>query len=396
MSTENNSENLYTNSVKILTDLIGFKTISGEDNSALIDYCDEILKQLGATSFRTYDDEKKRVNLFATLKAKNSNNKKPIILSGHTDVVPVSKGWSSDPFTATIKDDKLYGRGSCDMKGFIACALAYAPIYSKSDLDRDIHFSFTFDEETACQGAPILIEELKKRGIKNGICIIGEPTNMKIIDAHKGCYEYTTYFKGLAGHSSAPHKGVSAVEYASRYVNKLIELREKLRERTPKDSIFDPPHSTLSIGGIFGGIAHNVIADKCHVNWETRPVVKEDAVFLNQELDKYANEVLLPEMKKIFPNASIEKDIIGEIVGFDREEKSDACELISNLTGDNSRQVVSFGTEAGLFQEIGISTVVCGPGSIEQAHKIDEFIVLDELKKCLDLLDGIKKNSIPN
>ena len=396
MSTENNLELLFDNSVKILTDLIGFKTISGEDNSLLIDYCDDILKKLGATSFRTYDDEKKRINLFATLKAKNSNTKKPIILSGHTDVVPVSKGWSSDPFTATVKEDKLYGRGSCDMKGFIACALAYAPIFSKSNLDRDIHFSFTFDEETACQGAPILIEELKKRDIKDGICIIGEPTNMKIIDAHKGCYEYTTYFKGLAGHSSAPHKGVSAVEYASRYVNKLIELREKLKERAPKDSIFDPPHSTLSIGGVFGGIAHNVIADKCHVNWETRPVVKEDGVFLNQEIDKYANDVLLPDMKKIFSPSSIEKNIIGEIVGFDREEKSDACELISNLTGDNSRQVVSFGTEAGLFQEIGISTVVCGPGSIEQAHKIDEFIVLDELKKCLDLLDGIKKNSIPN
>jgi len=313
MSTENNSELLFDNSVQILTDLIAFKTISGQDNSSLIDYCDDILKKLGATSFRTYDDEKKRVNLFATLKAKISNKKKPIILSGHTDVVPVSKGWSSDPFTATIKGDKLYGRGSCDMKGFIACALAYAPIYSKSNLDRDIHFSFTFDEETACQGAPILIEELKKRDIKDGICIIGEPTNMKIIDAHKGCYEYTTYFKGLAGHSSAPHKGVSAVEYASRYVNKLIE-----------------------------------------------------------------------------------KDIIGEIVGFDREDKSDACELISSLTGDNSRQVVSFGTEAGLFQEIGISTVVCGPGSIDQAHKIDEFIVLDELKKCLNLLDGIKAESVLN
>ena len=396
MSTENNSELLYNNSVQILTDLIAFKTISGEDNSSLIDYCDGILKKLGATSFKTYDDEKKRVNLFATLKAKNSNNKKPIILSGHTDVVPVSKGWSSDPFIATIKGDKLYGRGSCDMKGFIACTLAYAPIYSKSNLDRDIHFSFTFDEETACQGAPILIEELKKRDIKDGICIIGEPTNMKIIDAHKGCYEYTTYFKGLAGHSSAPHKGVSAVEYASKYVNKLIELREKLKSRAPKDSIFDPPHSTLSIGGVFGGIAHNVIADKCHVNWETRPVVKEDGVFLNQEIDKYANEVLLPEMKKVFPNASIEKDIIGEIVGFDREDKSDACELISSLTGDNSRQVVSFGTEAGLFQEIGISTVVCGPGSIDQAHKIDEFIVLDELKKCLNLLDGIKTESVSN
>ena len=396
MSTENNSDLLFNNSVQILKDLIAFKTISGEDNTSLIDYCDDILKKLGATSFRTYDDEKKRVNLFATIKAKSSNNKKPIILSGHTDVVPVSKGWSSDPFIATIKGDRLYGRGSCDMKGFIACALAYAPIYSKSNLDRDIHFSFTFDEETACQGAPILIEELKKRDIKDGICVIGEPTNMKIIDAHKGCYEYTTYFKGLAGHSSAPHKGVSAVEYASRYVNRLIDLREELKSRAPTNSIFDPPHSTLSIGGVFGGIAHNVIADKCHVNWETRPVVKEDGVFLNQEIDKYANEVLLPEMKKVFPNASIEKDIIGEIVGFDREDKSDACEFISSLTGDNSRQVVSFGTEAGLFQEIGISTVVCGPGSIEQAHKIDEFIVLDELKKCLDLLDGIKKDSIPN
>ena len=396
MSTENNVDQLFENSVKILTDLIAFKTVSGEDNNSLINYCDEILKKLGATSFKTFDNEKKRVNLFATLKAKKSNSKKPIILSGHTDVVPVSKSWSTDPFKATIKGNKLYGRGACDMKGFIACTLAYAPIYSKTNLDRDIHFSFTFDEETACQGAPILIEELKKKGIKDGICIIGEPTNMKIIDAHKGCYEYTTYFEGLAGHSSAPHKGVSAVEYAARYVNKLIELRQKLIDRAPKDSIFDPPYSTLQIGGVFGGIAHNVIADKCHVNWETRPVVKEDGVFLNSELDKYANEVLLPEMRKIYPNSSIKKKIIGEIIGFDRDTKSDACELVSSLTGDNSREVVSFGTEAGLFQEIGISTVVCGPGSIEQAHKVDEYIVLDELKKCLNLLEGIKKESTIN
>ncbi len=396
MSTENSSDKLFNDSVKILTDLIAFKTISGEDNSLLIDYCDQILKKLGASSFKTFDNEKKRVNLFATLKAKKTSNKKPIILSGHTDVVPVSKGWATDPFIATVKNDKLFGRGACDMKGFIACTLAYAPIYSKANLDRDIHFSFTFDEETACQGAPILIEELKNRGIKDGICIIGEPTNMKIIDAHKGCYEYTTYFKGLAGHSSEPQKGVSAVEYASKYVNKLIELREKLKDRAPKNSIFDPPYSTLSIGGIFGGIAHNVIADKCHVNWETRPVIKEDAIFLNSELDNYVNKVLLPEMKKVFPDSSIEKKIIGEIIGFDRDKKSEACELISSLTGDNSRQVVSFGTEAGLFQEIGISTVVCGPGSIEQAHKIDEYILLDELKKCINLLEGIKNNSVLN
>ena len=396
MSTENNLKHLYENSIKILSDLIAFKTISGEDNNQLIDYCDEILKKFGATSFKTFDKDKKRVNLFATLKAKKPNGKTPIILSGHTDVVPVSKGWSTNPFEAVIKEDKLYGRGSCDMKGFIACTLAYAPIFSKSELDRDIHFSFTFDEETACKGAPILIEELKKRGLKNGICIVGEPTNMKIIDAHKGCYEYTTYFEGLAGHSSQPHKGVSAVEYAARYVNKLIELRQKLKDRAPKNSIFDPPHSTLQIGGVFGGIAHNVIADKCFVNWETRPVVKEDGVFLNTELDKYTNEVLLPEMKKVFPNSSINKEIIGEIIGFDRVKNSEACEFVSSITGDNSREVVSFGTEAGLFQEIGISTAVCGPGSIEQAHKIDEFIKLSEIKKCLSFLEGIKDKSIIN
>ncbi len=394
MSTENNLKPLYENSIKILSDLIAFKTISGEDNNQLIDYCDEILKKLGATSFKTFDKDKKRVNLFATLKAKNPNGKTPIILSGHTDVVPVSKNWSTNPFEAVIKKDKLYGRGSCDMKGFIACTLAYAPIFSKSDLNRDIHFSFTFDEETACKGAPILIEELKKRGIKNGICIVGEPTNMKIIDAHKGCYEYTTYFEGLAGHSSQPDKGVSAVEYAARYINKLIELRQKLKDRAPKNSIFDPPHSTLQIGGIFGGIAHNIIADKCFVNWETRPVVKEDGVFLNAELDKYTNEVLLPEMKKVFPNSSINKEIIGEIIGFDRVKKSEACEFVSSITGDNSREVVSFGTEAGLFQEIGISTAVCGPGSIEQAHKVDEFIKLEEINKCLEFLDGIKNKTI--
>ena len=396
MSTENNSKYLYENAIKILSDLISFRTVSGENNEKLIDYCENILKALGASSFRTFDDEKKRFNLFSTLKAKKVNGKKPIILSGHTDVVPVSKSWSTDPFKATIKEDKLYGRGSCDMKGFIACSLAYAPIFSKANLDRDIHFSFTFDEETACQGAPLLIEELKKRNIKNGICIVGEPTNMKIIDAHKGCYEYTTHFQGLAGHGSAPDKGVNAVEYAVKFVNKLLELREMLKSKAPKDSIFDPPYTTLQIGGMEGGIARNVIADKCKVDWELRPVVKEDGIFVNKEIDKFVNEKLLPDMKKIYPSSSIKKEVIGEIIGFYRNKKSDACELISNITGDNSRNVVSFGTEAGLFQEIGISTVVCGPGSIEQAHKVDEFIELSQIKKCLELLEGIKNKSILN
>ena len=386
---------LFEKSIKILKDLISFKTISGENNSSLINYCEDILTKCGASSFKVFDDQKKRVNLFATLKAKKPNGKEPIILSGHTDVVPVSKGWSTDPFIAEIKDEKLYGRGSCDMKGFLACSLAFAEIFSKSNLSRDIHFSLTFDEETACIGAPLLIKELKKRKITNGICIVGEPTEMKIIDSHKACYEYTTFFEGLAGHSSKPDEGVNAAEYASKYVNKLMSLRSDLINRKPKDSIFTPSYSTLSIGGIFGGIAHNVIADKCHVNWETRPVNKEDGIFLNSEIDKYA-EKLLSEMKKKYPDASIKKKIIGEIIGFHRVNDSKACEFVSSITGDNSREVVSFGTEAGLFQEIGISTVVCGPGSIEQAHKIDEFIELSEIKKCLTFLEGVKEKSVVN
>ena len=388
--------NLYEKSIKILSDLIGFQTISGQDNSELINYCEKILYSLNIETFKVFDDDKKRVNLFGTLKAKKTNGKKPIILSGHTDVVPVSKGWSSDPFTATIKDDKLYGRGSCDMKGFIACTLAYAEVFKQSNLDRDIHFCYTFDEETACIGAPLLIKELKKRNIKNGICIIGEPTNMKIIDGHKGMNEYTIHFGGLAGHSSKPHKGVNAIEYASRYINKLLEIRQELIKRAPRDCIFDPPHSTLSIGGISGGIAHNVIADKCKVEWETRPVNKADADFVTSEMDKFVNEELLPSMKKVFPKSFIEKEVIGEVIGFEKLNESEACEFVTSITGDNSREVVSFGTEAGLFQEIGISTVVCGPGSIEQAHKIDEFIELNEIKKCLKFLDGVKEKSLLN
>tara|TARA_S200000501_G_scaffold315587_1_gene307973 strand:+ start:43 stop:1227 length:1185 start_codon:yes stop_codon:yes gene_type:complete len=393
---ENIDSKLYEKSIKILRDLIEFKTISGENNSSLINYCENILKSHGATSFKVFDEDKKRINLFATLKAKKSNGIEPIILSGHTDVVPVSKGWSTDPFKAEIKGNKLFGRGSCDMKGFLACSLAFAEVFSKSNLTRDIHFSLTFDEETACIGAPLLIKELKKRNITNGICIVGEPTKMKIIDSHKGCYEYTTYFEGLAGHSSKPDEGVNAAEFATKYVNKLMLLRKNLESRQPENSIFDPPYSTLSIGGIFGGIAHNVIADKCQVNWETRPVNKEDGLFLNKEIDDYASNHLLPEMKKIYPHALIKKKIIGEIIGFNRVNDSKACEFVSSITGDNSREVVSFGTEAGLFQELGISTVVCGPGSIEQAHKTNEFIELSEIKKCLSFLNGVKNKSVIN
>ena len=390
MSTENNLDYIYKDALEILSNLIAFKTISGEDNNSLIDYCDSILKKLGATSFKTFDKDKKRVNLFATIKAKINSKQKPIILSGHTDVVPVSKSWSTDPFKAIIKGNKLFGRGSCDMKGFIACTLALAPYFASKNLKKPIHFSYTYDEETACQGAPVMLKELKKRKINCSVCIVGEPTNMKAIQAHKGCYEYSTHFSGLAGHGSAPDKGVNAVEFASKFINKLMELRHDLKKREPKNSIFTPPYTTLQIGRIKGGIARNVIADQCSVDWELRPVIFEDGVFVNQTMDDYVKNVLLPEMRKIYPKSNIKKEIIGEIIGFNKEEKSEAVNLICNLTGDNSRDVVSFGTEAGLFQELGISTVVCGPGSIEQAHKTDEYVSFDELKRCLKMLIDLR------
>ncbi len=385
-------DQVFPETLKILSELIKFQTVSGTSNLKLIEYCEKRLSKLGATSFKTFDETKKRANLFSTISGKQKLNGGGIILSGHTDVVPASaKEWSSNPFIATEKNNKVYGRGSCDMKGFIACALALAPYFASQNLKKPIHFSFTYDEETACQGAPIMIKELKKRNINCSICIVGEPTSMKAIQAHKGCYEYSTHFTGLAGHGSAPDKGVNAVEYAIRFINKLMELREELKKRELKNSAFTPPYSTLQIGRIKGGLARNVIADQCVVDWELRPVVPEDGKFVNESMENYVKNVLLPEMKKVYPKASIEKEIIGEIIGFTKEEKSDAVNLVCNLTGDNSRDVVSFGTEAGLFQEIGISTVVCGPGSIEQAHKIDEHVSFDQLKLCLKMLIDLKE-----
>ena len=396
MATQKNIiDQIFPETLKILSELIKFQTVSGTSNLKLIEYCEKRLGKLGATSFKTFDETKKRVNLFSTITGKQKLNGGGIILSGHTDVVPASaKEWSSNPFVATEKNNKVYGRGSCDMKGFIACALAVAPYFASQNLKKPIHFSFTYDEETACQGAPIMIRELKKRNINCSICIVGEPTSMKAIQAHKGCYEYSTHFTGLAGHGSAPDKGVSAVEYAVRFINKLMDLREELKKRVPKNSVFTPPYSTLQIGRIKGGLARNVIADQCVVDWELRPVVPEDGKFVNESIETYVKDVLLPEMKKVYPKANIEKEIIGEIIGFAKEEKSDAVNLACNLTGDNSQDVVSFGTEAGLFQEIGISTVVCGPGSIEQAHKIDEHVSFEQLKLCLKMLINLKEKII--
>ena len=388
-------DQIFPETLKILSDLIKFKTVSGASNLELIKYCEKKLNAVGATSSKTFNESNSQANLFATINGKDNLNGKGIILSGHTDVVPaITKEWTSDPYIAREKDNKVYGRGTCDMKGFIACTLAVAPLFASKKLKAPIHFSYTFDEETGCLGAPFVLADLKKRNINFSACIIGEPTSMKAITAHKGYNEYITYFTGLSGHASNPESGVSAIEYAIRYSNKLIELRDELKKRNSKKTSFSPSYSTLQIGKISGGIGANVIPDQCSLEWEVRPINKDDGDFVSKNIDSFAKDILLPEMKKNNPKGNIKKEIIGEVVGFNKEEKSEAVNLVCNLTGDNAKETMSFGTEAGLFQNSGISTVICGPGSIEQAHTVDEYITFDQLKKCLKMLISLQEKMV--
>jgi acetylornithine deacetylase len=371
----------------ILADLITFPTISADSNLDLIDWCAERLEGLGARCEISRDATRAKANLFASIGPDVDGG---VVLSGHTDVVPVEgQDWSSDPFTAVERDGLIYGRGACDMKGFIACALALAPLIAATDLKRPMHIALSYDEEVGCLGAQVMLKAMSDSGRRPGICIIGEPTGMQIIEGHKGCCEYTTRFSGLAGHSAAPDLGVSAVEYAVRYAGRLLELRQELVARTPPDSRFTPPESTIQIGVIRGGVAHNVIADQCELDWELRPVVETDMAFVKREIGVFIEATLLPAMRAVHSGASIETEVIGEVAGLEPMVKSAACELVAELTGSNSRDVVSFGTEAGLFQKLGISTVVCGPGSIVQAHKADEFVAAEQLGQCLEMIRGL-------
>ena len=388
-------DQIFKNTLNILSDLIKFQTESGKSNLKLIEYCEKELKKSNAYSFKTFNNSKTQANLFSTIGGSTQVKDGGIILSGHTDVVPATpKDWSSDPFIAREENNKIYGRGTSDMKGFIACTLAIAPLFASKKLKTPIHFSYTFDEETGCLGAPLVLKDLKKRNINFSACIIGEPTNMKTITAHKGYNEYITKFTGLSGHASNPENGVSAIEYAIRYSNKLMELKDELKKRDTKQTSFTPSYSTLQIGKISGGMGANIIADQCSLEWEVRPINKEDGDFVTKNIDDFTKNILLPEMKKNNTIVNIKKEIIGEVVGFDKDDSSEAVDLVCNLTGDNSKDTMPFGTEAGLFQNSGISTVICGPGSIEQAHTVNEYITFDQLRKCLKMLISLQEKMV--
>ena len=367
--------------VSILTDLVAYPSVSSESNLEIINYLANRIESCGGTVNLMTSENGKQANLFGTIGPEIDGG---IVLSGHTDVVPAKElNWDSDPFKLTKKDNLLYGRGSCDMKGFIATTLAAAESLKNQKLNLPVHFSFTYDEEIGCFGARHLSKELKKYKYKPSMVIIGEPTEMEIIEAHKGDCEYTTCFYGIEGHASKPEKGISAIQYGSLFTNKLFELEDELKKRAPSDSPFDPPWTTIQAGKIEGGVAHNVIAGKCSIDWEMRPVNSEDKDFVKKNLSTYCDNNLLPEMQSKFSKAKIETNIVGEIPRLMPKKDNQARVIMQELLQSNSTGVISFGTEAGIFQEMEMDVVVCGPGSIDQAHKANEFISLSELEKCL-------------
>ncbi len=372
-----------------LTKLVGAPTVSTDSNLELIFYLANRLESAGARVEVMRDESGEKANLWATLGPEADGG---IVLSGHTDVVPVTdQDWTHDPFDMVERDGRLYGRGTCDMKGFLAACLTMAPVFAERIGGRPLHFAFTHDEETGCIGAGHLVAALRDRGMRPAMAIIGEPTEMRVIEGHKGCYEYTTEFRGREGHGSAPDRGVNAVEYAARYIARLLALRELLKTRAPEGSRFDPPHTTINVGALQGGVAHNVIASRAQLDWEMRPVVPADADFVKADLAGYAREILLPAMRAVDPEADILTKVVGEIAGLEPMEMNAARDLVADLTGANAAHTVPFGTEAGLFQSLGMDCIVCGPGSIEQAHKADEYLALDQLQACLDMLDRLSE-----
>jgi len=371
-----------------LARLVAYPTVSSEPTTEIAAYLANRLEGAGARVRITGEAETGKVNVVASLGPDAARG--GVLLSGHMDVVPVAgQDWSRDPFKMWETEDRLYGRGTCDMKGFVAACVELADSIKGQSLSQPLHFAFTHDEEVGCLGAQALMPELHENGPVPEIAIIGEPTGMQVIEGHKGCHEYTMRFTGRAGHGSNPGAGVNAAEYAARYVGKLLELRTVLQAHAPGRSPYDPPFTTINIGRISGGLAHNVIVEHAEVDWEMRPVQAGDAALVTETMERFVAEVLLPEMRAVAPEARIDRQVIGEVAGLEPRAENAARDLVFALTGANAADVVPFGTEAGLFQGLGTDVVVCGPGHIAQAHTADEFIERSQLARCAALLEKI-------
>ncbi|MFC2950604.1 acetylornithine deacetylase [Marinicaulis aureus] len=358
--------------------LVAFDTTSSKSNLALIEDVEAYLHGFGVDTFRVYDDEGTKANLYALVGPKVEGG---VVLSGHTDVVPVEgQDWSTDPFQVTEKDGKLYGRGVADMKSFSAIALSLVPDMLAAGMKRPVIFALSYDEEIGLLGAPRMIAEIAERMPKPSSVIVGEPTNMKVIDGHKGIASFTVRVTGYTTHSSQTDRGVSAVEAAAKLITKISGMRERREAAADPSSPFDPPYSTMTVNVVRGGTQLNIMAGEAMFQWDMRVVPGDSREDIIAEFTDYARGIEA-EMRAKAPGCRIEIEQISNAPSLAPHADNPAADLAKAITGLNSTDVVSYAAEAGQFQEAGFSVVICGPGSIDQAHQPDEFITLDQVKE---------------
>jgi acetylornithine deacetylase len=371
-------------SLDLLERLVGFATVSRDSNLELIAFIHHYLAELGVKSELFYNPERTKANLFATIGPRDRGG---IVLAGHTDVVPVDgQAWTVEPFRLTERDGRLYGRGAADMKGFIASVLAAVPVFLKRTLELPIHLAFSYDEEVGCLGVRSMLAELEKRPNKPRMCLIGEPTDLKPVLGHKGKLAMRCQVKGAACHSAYAPNGVNAIEYAAQLIGRLGEIGAQLAQPEHHDHRFDPPFSTVQTGVIKGGRALNIVPAECEFDFEVRTLPGFDACEVANELQTYADVELLPRMRSVQPDTGIRLQPLSSYPGLATSPDSEVARLLALLSGSTEFGTVAFGTEGGLFDRAGVPTVVCGPGSMDQGHKPDEFITLEQLTSCDHML----------
>ncbi len=369
--------------IAILEHLVAFDTTSRDSNLALIAWVEDYLKGHGIQATRIPSEDGNKANLWATIGHGNGG----MVLSGHTDVVPVDgQEWHTPPFTLTQREDKLYGRGASDMKGFIACVLALVPHWKQSPPAMPVHIALSYDEEIGCIGVPHLLSFVRSQHISPALAIIGEPTEMKMVVGHKGIASYETTFTGLEGHSSDPDRGVNAIEYASRFITFLNTLQQDCKQHMCQE--FHPPYTTVHVGVIRGGTARNIIPKQCYVNWEIRPTSENELLALESKVSQHLT-TLQGEMKSRHPQAGVQQQIISRNPVLVPEPSLPMQSQLMTALATNQTETISFYTEGGLFQKAGIPSVIIGPGSIKQAHAPNEFIEVSQLDACIHFLENL-------
>lgn len=375
------------NAIEWLSRLVAIDTTSRNSNLPLINLMKDWFEQHRLPVRLTYHADRHKANLFASLPAANGDLSGGLMLSGHTDVVPVDgQQWKTNPFSAVQKDNKIYGRGTSDMKGFLAVMLSLVPYLQHKSLQQPVHFAFSYDEEVGCCGVPLLITDLQKAGIQPLACIVGEPTNMQPVVAHKGIQLMRCRVHGHATHSSLTPQGCNAIEYAAHIIHYLHMLAAQFEDQGPFDQDFDVPFTTLSPNRIQGGTAHNIIPEFCEFYFEFRQLPRVSPAEIIQKITSYIQTQLLPVMQKKCGTTAIELDTVAAVPSFEMRETQILADIKQYLSTDTRIHKVAYATEAGLFQQAAIPTIVCGPGSIEQAHKPDEFVSIAQLEKCESVL----------